>query len=181
MTHTLTTPRLRLRQLRPADAPRMQVLCGNLNVSRMLEVVPHPYPDGLAEEWITTRPTAWRDGTLYTFAIEFAGEFIDVIGIERQDSGDHAIGYWLGEPWWGQGLMSEAVTCAIDFARDELGLQKLVSAYFADNAASGRIQEKHGFRVTGHGRLPSLARGQDVDGVYTVLHLGNATESAAAL
>jgi len=174
MTRPLTTPRLRLRQLRPADAPRVQTLCDNLNVSRMLEVVPHPYPDGLAEDWIATRPAAWRAGTLYTFAIEFAGELVGVIGIERQDSGDHALGYWLGEPWWGQGLMSEAVTCAIGFARDDLGLEKLVAAYFADNTASGRVQEKHGFQVTGHGRLSCNARGCDVDATFTELHLTSA-------
>ena len=174
MTHTLTTPRLKLRCLRLADAPRLQALCGNLNVARMLEVVPHPYPDGLAEDWIATQPAAWHDGAAYTFAIEFEGALVGVISIERRDSGDHALGYWLGEPWWGQGMMSEAVACAIGFARDKLGLEKLVSAYFADNPASGRIQEKHGFRVNGHGRLPCKARGSDVEATFTELHLSSA-------
>ncbi len=174
MTHSLTTPRLKLRHLRPADAPRVQVLCDNLNVARMLEIVPHPYPDGLAEDWIATRQAAWRDGTAYTFAIEFEGALVGVIGIERRDSGDHVLGYWLGEPWWGQGLMSEAVAGAIGFARDTLGLEKLVSAYFTDNPASGRIQEKFGFRVETHGRLPCKARGCDVDAAFTELRLAKA-------
>jgi len=56
MDQILTTPRLRLRPLRPADAPRVQALCGNWNVARMLARVPHPYPDGLAEAWIAARP-----------------------------------------------------------------------------------------------------------------------------
>lgn len=184
MTHTLTTPRLKLRHLRPADAPRVRALCGNLNVARMLEIVPHPYPDGLAEDWIASRQAAWRDGTAYTFAIEFEGALVGVIGIERRDSGDPVLGYWvlgywLGEPWWGQGLMSEAVAGAIGFARDKLGLKKLVSAYFTDNPASGRILEKCGFRVDRHGPLPSLARGGDADGVYVVLQFANANRSAS--
>ncbi len=174
MTHTLTTPRLALRQLRAADAARIQALCGNWNVARMLEVVPHPYPDGLAEDWLASRPAAWRAGAAYTFAIELSGDLVGVVSIERQDTGDHAIGYWLGEPWWGQGLMSEAVARAIAFARDELTLDKLTSAYFSDNPASGRIQEKQGFRVIGHGHLPCEARGGDVAATFTELHLTGA-------
>jgi RimJ/RimL family protein N-acetyltransferase len=174
MTHDLTTPRLKLRHLRAADASRLQSLCDNLNVARMLEVVPHPYPDGLAEDWIAARPAGWRDGTNYTFAIEFEAELIGVIAIERREDGTHALGYWLGEPWWGRGLMSEAVACTIGFARDRLGLKKLVSAYFTENAASGRIQEKHGFLVVGHGRLSSTARECEVDATFTELNLSEA-------
>ena len=170
MTHNLTTPRLKLRQLRPADAPHVQALCGNLNVARMLGRVPHPYPDGLAEDWIATRQAAWHDGDAYTFAIEFEGALAGVISIEQRGGGKHELGYWLGEPFWGQGLMSEAARCIVRFARESLGLKKLVSTYFTDNPASGRILEKCGFRVDRHGPLPSLARDGDADGVYVVLH-----------
>lgn len=180
MTRTLTTPRLLLRPPRPADAPRVQFLCGNWNVARMLERVPHPYPDDCAADWIAAQSAAWRDGSAYTFTIEFEGAVVGVIGIERNASGAYGLGYWLGEPWWGQGLMSEAVACVLGFARHELGLETLESAYFADNPASGRIQEKHGFRVTGRDRSPCLARGGDVDGVTTVLHLGAVNETRTA-
>ena len=107
-------------------------------------------------------------------AIEFEGALIGVISIERRDSDSHVLGYWLGEPWWGRGLMSEGVECAIGFARDELGLEKLVSAYFTENLASGRIQEKFGFRVETQGRLPCKARGRDVDAAFTELRLAKA-------
>ncbi len=179
MTHDLTTPRLKLRQLRPTDAPHVQALCGNLNVARMLGRVSHPYPDGRAEAWIAKQSAAWHSGTAYRFAIEFEGALAGVISIEQRDGDDHMLGYWLGEPYWGQGLMSEAARRIIRFAREDLGLKKLVADYFTDNPASGRILDRCGFRVNGHGPLPSLARGGDADGVYVVLHLADVNDSVA--
>ncbi len=104
---------------------------------------------------------------------------IGVVGVSRRGAGNpgggpggcHEIGYWLGEPWWGQGLMTEAVSRVIDFTRAELGLDRLLSDYFADNPASGRVQEKCGFRITGRGRLKSQSRGCAVDAVFTELVL----------
>ncbi len=96
---------------------------------------------------------------------------IGVIGVSRCDDGGHEICYWLGEPGWGPGLMTEAVGGIVDFARGELGLGRLRSDYFADNPASGRIQEKCGFRITGRGRLNSQSRGCAVEAVFTELVL----------
>jgi len=143
----------------------------------MLGHVPYPYPKGRAEAWIARQSTARRTGVAYRFAIEFEGALVGVVSIERQENGDHMLGYWLGEPYWGQDLMSEAVRRIIRFARETLVLTKLVADYFTDNPASGRVLEKCGFRVTGHGLLPSLARGGDADGVYVVLHLAGADGS----
>ncbi len=103
-----------------------------------------------------------------------------MVGVSRRDDGSYEIGYWLGEPWWGQGLMTEAVGRAVEFARAELGLDRLRSDYFADNPASGRIQEKCGFRITGRGRLNSQSRGCEVDAVFTELELTHADSGEAA-
>jgi RimJ/RimL family protein N-acetyltransferase len=178
MSQALTTPRLLLRPPRPADAPRVQALCGNWNVARMLGRVPFPYPDGLAESWIAEQGPARQTGSAYNFAIELAGEMIGVVGIERRNTGDNVLGYWLGEEWWGQGLMGEAVARILRFAREDVGLTKVVATYLADNPASGRVLAKCGFLVQGQGPLPCLARGGDVDGVTTMLHLGAVDQSA---
>lgn len=177
----LTTARLRLRPIRRADAPRVHALCGNWNVVRMLSRVPYPNPTEVVEAWTGAQAAAWRSGAAYNFAIELAGEpdgapgseLIGVVGVSRCEGGgpgdDYEIGYWLGEPWWGRGLMTEAVGRVVEFARRELGLDRLRSDYFADNPASGRIQEKCGFRVTGRGRLNSRSRGCEVEAVFTEL------------
>ncbi len=176
MEQELTTARLRLRPIRRSDAPRVQALCSNWNVARMLSRVPYPNPLEVVEAWTGAQAEARESGLTYTFAIEHReGEhrdrLIGVVGVSRCDDGGYEIGYWLGEPWWGQGLMTEAVGRAADFARAELGLDRLRSDYFADNPASGRIQEKCGFRITGRGRLNSQSRGCEVEAVFTELDL----------
>ena len=93
------------------------------------------------------------------------------MGVARLDTGAYEIGYWLSDPWWGQRLMTEEVGRIVEFARAEIGLNRLRSDYFADNPASGRIQEKCGFRVTGRGRLNSLSRGGKVEAVFTEIDL----------
>ena len=165
----LTTRRLRLRPLRLADAPRVRALSGNLRVARNLERVPHPYPEGLAETWIAAQPAARARGEAYVFAMELAGDLIGVIGIERRAEGDYALGYWLGEPWWDQGLMSEAARRAVRFAFEDLNLPRLVSRYFVDNPASGRILEKCGFEIVGRRRVTSMTRGGQVDSIDLAL------------
>ena len=171
MEQELTTARLRLRPIRRSDAERVQALCSNWNVARMLSRVPYPNPLEAVEAWTGAQAEARDSGLTYTFAIEHRHGLIGVVGVSRCDDGGYEIGYWLGEPWWGQGLMTEAVGRVVDFARATLGLDRLRSDYIADNPASGRIQQKCGFRITGRGRLNSQSRGCEVEAVFTELDL----------
>ena len=181
MEQELTTARLRLRPIRRGDAPRVQALCNNWNVARMLSRVPYPNPVEVVEAWTGAQAAARESGLTYNFAIEHRDGLIGVVGVSRCDDGGYEIGYWLGEPWWGQGLMTEAVGRIVDFARASLGLDRLRSDYFADNPASGRVQEKCGFRITGRGRLNSQSRGCKVEAVFTELELsGTGVDGAAS-
>jgi len=56
------------------------------------------------------------------------------------------IGYWIGVPFWGQGLIPEAVRELIRYSFDELKLEKLWCGYFDGNDKSRRVQEKCGFK-----------------------------------
>lgn len=55
------------------------------------------------------------------------------------------IGYWIGVPFWGQGLIPEAVNELVHRAFEELNLEKLWCGYFEGNEKSKRVQEKCGF------------------------------------
>lgn len=55
------------------------------------------------------------------------------------------IGYWIGVPFWGQGLIPEAVNEMIRYAFEELKLEKIWCGYFDGNIKSKRVQEKCGF------------------------------------
>lgn len=55
------------------------------------------------------------------------------------------IGYWIGVPYWGRGLIPEAVVELLRYGFDELGLDKIWCGYFEGNNKSLRVQEKCGF------------------------------------
>jgi RimJ/RimL family protein N-acetyltransferase len=180
----LTTERLTLRPFAQADARTVQALCGNWNVARMLAVVPHPYPDGLAEDWIAGQAGKHARGEEYVFAIEHDGAVIGAVGLERRGRtspdtpGTYEIGYWIAEEFWGQGLASEAAGRVVRYAFEALGVARLTSGHFDENPASGKVLAKCGFRITGKGELPCAARGQAVPA--TLLELVAETQEPAA-
>jgi len=56
------------------------------------------------------------------------------------------IGYWIGEPYWGQGLIPEAARALIEYAFTDLNISKLWCGYFETNLKSARVSEKLGFK-----------------------------------
>lgn len=56
------------------------------------------------------------------------------------------IGYWIGEPYWGQGLIPEAVNKLLEYSFDELKLNRIWCGYFDGNTKSKRVAEKCGFQ-----------------------------------
>lgn len=154
----MVTERLRLRPLAPADAPRIRLLAGDLAVARWLARVPHPYPDGEAERFITR--SCEDDGHDWAIDARVDSGLIGVIGIDRRESGE-SLGYWLGVPYWGRGYASEAARAAVGWAFAEGGLDCLASGAFQGNDASLRVQEKLGFQITGQRMLHCKALGVD--------------------
>lgn len=62
----------------------------------------------------------------------------------RED--EYELGYWLGKPFWGKGLMPEAVREMLRYAFEDLKAAKVWCGYYAGNEKSKRVQEKCGFR-----------------------------------
>jgi RimJ/RimL family protein N-acetyltransferase len=155
--HLLITPRLTLRPPLPPDAEAISALIGNFAVSRMLTSPPWPYTEAHAADWIE-RCGAKPDDLVFTIHRE---RLIGVVSVEHRDEGaEPELGYWLGEPWWGQGFMTEAAAALLDHAFASLpALQAIGSGAFADNMAALRIQEKLGFAQIGTKDLYSNARG----------------------
>ena len=56
------------------------------------------------------------------------------------------LGYWLGKPFWGQGIMPEAARAMLRHAFDDLGIQTVRCGYYDGNIKSKRVQEKVGFQ-----------------------------------
>jgi RimJ/RimL family protein N-acetyltransferase len=160
MTPELKTARLTLRPLRADDAPRMADLLGDFDIARMTTSIPHPFALEDAEEFLA-RVEAGDPDREAVFALDAGEGLAGVLGFHRRDGIGPEIGYWLGRPYWGQGLMSEAAGAAMAWAGEAWRQRVVVSGHFADNPASGQVLVKAGFLYTGEVQhRHSRARGE---------------------
>lgn len=139
-----------LRDYAPNDLKPLLALANNKRVSRYLVYTfPYPYTRADAEWWLSTGIKA--DGTV-TKAIEQNGDFVGSVGLTLQVGWrDHLaeMGYWLGEPYWGQGIATQAVQQMTEYAFSSLKLQKLYAPILAPNQGSMRVVEKCGYTLEG--------------------------------
>jgi RimJ/RimL family protein N-acetyltransferase len=73
------------------------------------------------------------------------------------------IGYWLGEPFWGRGIMSEAVPAFTAYAFATFDVCRLYASVFEWNPASARILEKAGYVCEGRLRKSVVKDGRTID------------------
>ncbi len=148
----LRTQRLVLRPFCLEDAPTVQHLAGARAVADTTANIPHPYPDGAAERWISTHSTRFAAGEAAIFAITLlpSGELIGAIGLEiAREHARAELGYWVGMPYWNQGYCTEAGRAFVEYAFRTLGLHRVHAAHFRRNPASGRVLQKIGMRYEG--------------------------------
>jgi RimJ/RimL family protein N-acetyltransferase len=148
---TLATERLRLRAYRTDDAARIQTLAGERDVAEMTSTIPHPYPDGAAEHWISQQALAWQQGSAVTFAVTLRNkdETIGAVGLFNREHLEAEIGYWIGIPYQGEGYCTEAVEALIGFGIAELGITRFYARHLKRNPASGAVLRNAGLRKIG--------------------------------
>ncbi len=158
-----------IRSFRPADAASLAMHIGTSSVTRNMSTIPHPYSLEHADRWIAT---ASSRNPQTQFALVIDDKVVGGIGLEvgdfgRHEFGEHCaeIGYWLGESYWGQGIMTEALGALTEWAFRELGLVRLHAAVYARNAASARVLEKAGYECEGRMRARYLRDGEFIDGL----------------
>jgi RimJ/RimL family protein N-acetyltransferase len=124
------------------------------------DLFPHPYTEADADAWLSYATEEERSP--WVFAIEVNGEAGGAISLEPgRDIEAHSaeIGYWLGEPFWGRGIVTAAARAITARAFEETDLCRLHAWVFAWNPASMRVLEKAGYRREG-----VLVRGGIKDG-----------------
>jgi RimJ/RimL family protein N-acetyltransferase len=168
MIAVLRTPRFLLRQPQLGDAELIASYLNDYDVAGNLARVPYPYHLSDAKAWLRTRvPGLPVEET--NFSIELAGEgFAGHVGFHRGPQGP-IIGYWLGKPFWGRGIMSEALEPSLDWFFSASAAPVVYSGVFHFNAASLAIQAKLGFTETGRSTLLCLARGAELEHIDTQL------------
>ncbi|MBC7785281.1 MAG: GNAT family N-acetyltransferase [Burkholderiales bacterium] len=147
----LKTERLLLRPFALADAPRVQLLAGDPRIADTTMAIPHPYLDGMAEEWISQHDALWRDRDHAVWAIcTRDATLVGAINIAANLRDGRAwLGYWIGHAYWNNGYCSEAGRAVMEFGYGYLGLHRIFAEHLLRNPASGRVMKNLGMRQEG--------------------------------
>lgn len=159
----LETQRLVLRRPRASDAGPISLYAGDIRVASMLESVPHPYPPGAAEAFITTslKPDAPEHVWIMDAQKIDGPEFVGVIGLRRTEDVVR-LGYWVGPPFWNTGYASEAAKAVVNVAK-AAGAPAIEARIVALNEASSHVLVNAGFREAGTGEFFCVAAGKMVE------------------
>lgn len=136
-----------IRDFCEADISQLAILANNSKITdNVRDSMPYPY---YRDDAISFIEYCREEDPQVTFAIEYKGCFVGCVGLVLQTDIyrlNAEIGYWIGEPFWGKGIATEAVKLASDYAFKKLNLNRLYAGVFESNAASQRVLEKAGFK-----------------------------------
>ena len=135
-----------------ADCADVQRLAGDRDIASTTLRIPHPYEDGMAEQWIKTHQEKFENGEQVNFAITLSadGSFAGGISlVVDQDQDSAELGYWIAKPYWNLGYGTEAAAAVVRYGFETLGLNRVHAAHFTRNPASGRIMQKIGMTYEG--------------------------------
>ena len=146
----LKLDRCTVRDWRMEDAESMAKHANNRRVSiNLRDRFPYPYTiqdaNNFLERVIAKQPSK-------NFCIEIDGMAVGGIGLHLgEDVHRHTaeFGYWLGEEFWGQGVLSEVVPAFVDYCFKEFSLNRIFAMPHSGNPASARVLEKAGFVLEG--------------------------------
>lgn len=150
----IETTRLRIRSLRDHDLVDLVTLAGNWEVARWLATMPHPYTESEGREWIARVQQDHATGRPRCFAIALkdTDRLIGGVGLDGSagdESEEPALGYWLGQPHWGNGYAREAIAAVIDYALRILSLPTIRAYTDPSNMASQKVLLRCGLERVG--------------------------------
>ena len=149
MAHPGPTTRLTFREMTPADIEAMAGLLGDPEV---MAFYPRPKTRAEALAWIAWNERLYREHGFGLWLLEDAatGAFVGDCGLTLQEVGGRTeveVGYHVVAALQGRGYATEAALATRDFARDVLGLDRIVAIIDPGNAPSRRVAEKIGLAV----------------------------------
>ena len=148
---TLETKRLILRRWEDSDAEDLYKYASDPDVGPIAGWPTHQSVD----ESRDVIKNVFNGKEAYAICLKEDGKAIGAIELKlngcrgndlANEDDECEMGYWLGKPFWGQGIMPEAVKEMLRHAFEDLGMQKVWIGYYEGNNKSKRVQEKCGFR-----------------------------------
>ena len=158
---------IHLRSWRLSDLESLVENANNINISRyMTDGFPHPYTLEDGERFIQF---ATKDDPIHIFAIEVDGLAVGGIGIHPQGDvmrKNAELGYWLGESYWGKGIITMAIKEIVRFAFFTYDINRIYARPFGNNPASAKALEKAGFHFETRFEKTIFKNGEYLDELY---------------
>ena len=158
--------RVNLREWTTEDATDLAAAINNKKVlDNLRDGIPFPYTEQDAVEFITAMLNAAKDNQ-YAFAITYDGKVIGSMGVFRKENVHRftaEMGYYIAEPYWGKGIVTEAIKRMCAYIFEKTDIIRIFAEPYASNAASCRVLEKAGFQFEGVLRRNAVKNGQMMD------------------
>jgi [ribosomal protein S5]-alanine N-acetyltransferase len=137
-----------LRKWESTDIDSLVKYANNYNIAKFLtNAFPYPYTKADGEQFLSMFA---NDNPTRVFAIEINGQTVGSIGIFPQadiQCKNAEMGYWLAEPFWGKGIVTEAIKRMVNFGFDTFDINRIYARPFGSNKASQKVLEKAGFQL----------------------------------
>lgn len=143
----------------------------NPNIARYLrDGFPHPYTEEAADFWLGMNQNV---PVPHRFAITVDGKFAGGIGLELKEDVHRCnaeLGYWLGEQYWGQGIVTEAIQAIVKYGFKTFEITRIFADVYDGNIGSRRALEKAGLKLEAIARKGIIKNNQILDKyVYSII------------
>ena len=164
----ITTARLRLDAVAPSDVDRVLEYCADEELQGYVPV-PIPYTHETAVGFVEGYAASAKH--LWAIRQNEGGPLLGVIELKPNELASAELGFWLGRPHRGTGIMTEAAAAVVDFgfAADGAALDRIWWCAVVGNAASAIVARRVGFRYEGLRRLALEHRDRRLDGWFAAL------------
>lgn len=139
-----------LRSFNSSDIDALSELLNNKKIwDQLRDYLPHPYSRKDAEQYINNKA---GEKPILTFAVETNNKLVGNISLKPQDDihrHSAELGYWIGEPYWGNGYATQAIQNIVTYGFQEINLARIFATVMENNQGSMKALTKSGFQLEG--------------------------------